>query len=142
MPSATSAFSIAASGSVEKYAAGPPAREPEVHDRRRPRVRESYREPLRRVGVVNGQNRAEDAEVADPTSVDGLGQPLGGVDGVSPERLEPGDEDDAIFRHRLFSGYRSVCHIARQPRCTSGERRGSVTATATAIAVRMSHGRV
>ena len=60
---------------------------------------------------------------------------------MSSERLEPGHEDRSIFWH-LVSPEASVCHSARQPRCTSGERRGSVMTTASATIARMSQGTV
>src|SRR5262249_20024699 len=64
-------------------------------DRRRPRLRERCSDVTGCVGVVHGQHLTDDVDATHPASVDGLGEPLGGVRGVRPERLESGDEDHA-----------------------------------------------
>ena len=57
------------------------------------RLGEKSGDPCRRLRVMHGQDGADDRAVTDPTSVDGLGQTLGWVGGVSAEGLEAGHED-------------------------------------------------
>jgi hypothetical protein len=82
MPSAMSAVRIAVSGSVPKYAAGPPGHEG-GHLRRG-------------VRVVHGQHGAAHDVITNAASIDGLGERLGRVLSVRAERLEPGHHDHAL----------------------------------------------